>query len=77
MLPARTYPIASFPTEDFWHVAMLIDAPVPPRAMLADPQQLLTWLGPDRAAMKFTSLDDVRTKRSAVQAVIRQWMEYV
>ncbi|HSX63905.1 MAG TPA: hypothetical protein VLF15_04210 [Pseudoxanthomonas sp.] len=43
----------------------------------ADPQQLLSWLSPDRAAMKFTSADDVRTKRSAVQAVIHQWMEYV
>jgi hypothetical protein len=48
-----------------------------PEDAIDDPQSLLAWLGPDRATLKFTSLDDLSTKRAALQAVIRQWIEYV
>lgn len=48
-----------------------------PKGAINDPQHLLSWLGPDRATLKFASVDDVNTKRLALQALIRQWMEYV
>jgi hypothetical protein len=48
-----------------------------PKDTIADPQHLLTWLGPDRATLKFTGVDDIKAKRSALQALVRQWMQYV
>jgi hypothetical protein len=48
-----------------------------PKDAIDDPQQLLTWLGPDRASLTFTSVADVKGKRSALQAVVRQWMQHV
>lgn len=48
-----------------------------PKDAIDDPQQLLTWLGSDRATLKFISMDDVNAKRTVLQAMIRQWMRYV
>lgn len=48
-----------------------------PKDAIDDPQQLLTWLGSDRATLKFISVDDVNAKRTVLQAMIRQWMRYV
>jgi hypothetical protein len=44
---------------------------------IADPQSLLEWLAADRASVKFRGLEDVEAKRSAFEAVIRQWIEHV
>ena len=44
---------------------------------IADPASLLTWLGADRASVRFRGLDDVDAKRAAFAAVIRQWIEHV
>ncbi|WP_368565704.1 DUF1801 domain-containing protein [Pseudoxanthomonas sp. UTMC 1351] len=48
-----------------------------PKGAIDDPQQLLTWLGPDRATLKFVSVDDVNAKCFALQVLIRRWLEYV
>ncbi len=42
-----------------------------------DPTHLLKWLGKDRAAMSFTSLDDIEQKKAALQAVVLQWIRHV
>jgi hypothetical protein len=39
-----------------------------------DPAKLLTWLGPDRALATFRDLEDVRARRKAYQALIREWI---
>ncbi len=42
-----------------------------------DPATLLRWLGKDRATMEFMDADDVRSKRSAVEKILRQWITHV
>lgn len=44
---------------------------------IADPEGLLTWLAKDRAIVTFTGLADVRARKSALQAIVRQWIRYV
>ena len=44
---------------------------------IPDPDALLDWLGPDRASVKFTGMDDLRAKRQALEQVIRHWIERV
>ncbi|HET7233800.1 MAG TPA: DUF1801 domain-containing protein [Longimicrobium sp.] len=44
---------------------------------VADPDGLLQWLSADRATVKFRDLDDVKAKRAAFAAVIREWIRYV
>lgn len=46
-----------------------------PAAMAIDgPLGLLTWAAPDRCLARFTGLDDVRAKREAFVAILRQWI---
>lgn len=44
---------------------------------IADPQALLTWLGPDRASVTFRDLDEIEAKRSAFTEIVRAWIEFV
>jgi len=41
-----------------------------------DPQGLLHWLGPDRAALDLTT-DMLRSQKKSVQALLRNWIENV
>lgn len=47
------------------------------RTQIADPDGLLQWLGDDRALLGFQGLADVRKKKAAVQALVRQWLTFV
>jgi len=42
-----------------------------------DPAALLEWLAKDRAAARFYTMKDVTTRRAALTAVVRQWVEGV
>lgn len=44
---------------------------------IADPDALLEWLAKDRASARFHDLQEIEAKRSAFEAVIRQWIRYV
>lgn len=49
-----------------------------PRALeIADPDGLLTWLGPDRAAVSFDGMDALVRQRPALERVLREWIRYV
>ncbi len=47
------------------------------RARIDDPLGLLDWRGADRATIAFASEDDVRDKRDAFFAILRQWLAVV
>jgi hypothetical protein len=40
-----------------------------------DPDGLLEWLATDRASVRFESLQDIRSKKAALQSVVRQWIK--
>jgi hypothetical protein len=40
-----------------------------------DPDALLEWLATDRASIRFESLHDIRTKKAALQSIVRQWIK--
>ena len=42
---------------------------------IADPDGLLQWLGPDRASVRFRDIGEVEAKRTAFEALVRQWVE--
>lgn len=42
-----------------------------------DPQQLLAWLGRDRASLSFRGIDEVQERREPLQAILRQWLAHV
>lgn len=42
---------------------------------IADPSGLLEWLATDRASVRFESMQDVKSKKAALQAVIREWIK--
>ena len=44
---------------------------------IADPSGLLKWVAKDRATLEFKDAKDIETKRSALQAIVRQWIKYV
>lgn len=48
-----------------------------PKPAIDDPLGLLTWLGEDRATLKFASTGHLAHQRDALQAVLRQWMSFV
>lgn len=45
------------------------------KGAIPDPAGLLEWLATDRALLTFASAKDVRAKRSALEAVLREWIE--
>ncbi|MEX1084639.1 MAG: DUF1801 domain-containing protein [Steroidobacteraceae bacterium] len=44
---------------------------------IKDPDGLLTWLAEDRAMLSFAGLEEVWTRASAFQRIVRQWIKYV
>lgn len=44
---------------------------------IKDPDKLLIWLANDRAAIEFTDGDEVKSKQSAFEKILRQWIELV
>jgi hypothetical protein len=42
-----------------------------------DPQQLLTWLGSDRASVSFSGMEEFKAKRQAFKAILEQWIPHV
>ena len=42
-----------------------------------DPKSLLKWVAKDRATAEFKDAKDIEAKRSALQAIVRQWVKYV
>lgn len=46
-------------------------------ADISDPDGLLEWLGPDRAAVKFLDMADVLAQQAAFTAILRQWIAQV
>ncbi|MBD9471113.1 DUF1801 domain-containing protein [Pseudoxanthomonas sp. PXM01] len=47
-----------------------------PDGAIADPDGLLTWLGPDRATCSFSGVQDVDAHAAALQSLLRQWMAH-
>ncbi|WP_231881599.1 DUF1801 domain-containing protein [Deinococcus puniceus] len=47
------------------------------RASLTDPGNLLTWLGPDRAAVGFRTQEDIAAHQAELTAVLRQWITFL
>jgi hypothetical protein len=45
-----------------------------PAIAIDDPQDLLEWLGPDRAMIHFSGTDAVLAASPALTAIIRQWI---
>lgn len=39
-----------------------------------DPAELLTWLGPERASVRFTDVVQLRARHAAFVAILRQWI---
>jgi hypothetical protein len=44
------------------------------RVTVADPHRLLEWLGTERAVVRFETRAEVRAKRRALQAILREWV---
>jgi hypothetical protein len=44
---------------------------------VADPEGLLRWLGPDRAAITVDSLASLQTRRAAIEALVVDWLRWV
>ena len=44
---------------------------------IKDPDNLLKWLATDRAAIEFSDADEVKSRRSAVEKILLQWIEHV
>ena len=42
---------------------------------IADPTELLKWLAKDRALVVFADAKDVKAKKKALEAVVREWVE--
>jgi len=45
--------------------------------VVSDPTGLLKWLGKDRALVEFSTGADLQTSLPALQALLRQWINYV
>jgi hypothetical protein len=45
-----------------------------PNLDINDPERLLTWLAKDRAMVSFSDAATVTRRRSALQAIVRQWL---
>ena len=47
------------------------------RQAVDDPTGLLDWRGPERALVTFASIADIRTKRVALQGLLRSWLRAI
>ena len=59
------------------HLGAKVRALPPGGVTIEDPEGLLEWLAKDRAALEFADAADVKRKRVALAAIIRQWIEHV
>jgi len=48
-----------------------------PAVPVEDPEGLLTWLARDRALITFADLEEIQARRTALEALIRQWIRVV
>lgn len=48
-----------------------------PVGAVGDPAGLLHWLGPDRASVSFSGMQDLHDKQPALALLIREWLEHV
>lgn len=44
---------------------------------IEDPEGLLTWLAKDRAMVSLSSVEEVNLRKSALQAIVCQWIKFV
>jgi len=44
---------------------------------IADPAELLEWLGKDRASVKFADMKAIRAGKKAFESIIRRWITHV
>jgi len=42
-----------------------------------DPERLLTWHSGDRASVNFDDMDQLRARREALAAILKQWLHYI
>lgn len=59
------------------HLGAKVRAPGPEGLRMADPAQLLHWLGPDRAQLRFRDAADIAARREAFVALLREWIRAV
>lgn len=45
--------------------------------LIDDPARLLKWLGKDRAVIEFGTARELEERKSALQAVLRQWINHL
>jgi len=67
-------------TQD--HVILILHTGAKPRKLklrgrVADPTGLLKWLAGDRCLVEFDGMQDVEARRTALAAVIREWIKHV
>jgi hypothetical protein len=48
-----------------------------PKVTIDDPRGLLEWLAKDRATVKFTDMQEIKTNGNAFQDIVRQWIAYL
>jgi hypothetical protein len=44
---------------------------------IPDPEEMLHWLAKDRAMLEFDGMNDIRRRRDAFTALIREWIRHV
>jgi hypothetical protein len=44
---------------------------------IQDPEKLLQWLAKDRAMVTFSDVKDVRARKAALEAIVRQWISHL
>jgi hypothetical protein len=64
------------------HVMLILHTGAKPRKLklrgrVSDPTGLLKWLADDRCLVKFDSVQDVETKRPALAAIVREWIQHI
>lgn len=48
-----------------------------PSVMINDPDGMLVWLGKDRAMVTFTGMNEILTRKAALERIARQWIKHV
>lgn len=44
---------------------------------ISDPSGLLKWAAPDRCLATFSDMDEIRSKETALVAIVKQWIEQI
>jgi len=56
------------------HLGAKVREDITGRIDIDDPDNLLQWLGKDRASIKFSSMPDIGKNTRAFQAIVSQWL---